>query len=223
MFERCTFPLQDGSRVEYPDFCLDWRTGGSSFGGQMPTMENQGLPLSMDSKFSVGVSDDIFNTICDLESRPNLTFSRKGRGERIETSSTSCKVPRLSPVAAAVHSDGGEFSHGSQSYITGEGSGTSESEDLPGCSKSKPNVVKCKRYKRTHEALQSSGLLDVTMKTAELMKRNRQLQKDIKDFKKETVEFLKSVLQNPENKEYVKVMHGKSSTSTPGSRDTPTV
>ena len=189
----------------------------------MPTMENQGLPLSMDSKFSVGVSDDIFNTICDLESRPNLTFSRKGRGERIETSSTSCKVPRLSPVAATVHSDGGEFSHGSQSYITGEGSGTSESEDLPGCSKSKPNVVKCKRYKRTHEALQSSGLLDVTMKTAELMKRNRQLQKDIKDFKKETVEFLKSVLQNPENKEYVKVMHGKSSTSTPGSRDTPTV
>lgn len=47
------------------------------------------------------------------------------------------------------------------------------------------------------------------MKIVEFIKRNRQLQKDIQDFKKEIVEFLKLVLKNLENKEYVKVIYGK--------------
>lgn len=197
----------DGARVDIPDVLLNWRTGGATFSGRMPAMENQGLPLSMDSKFNFGISDDVLNTICDLESRSCMTFSRKGRVDRTETASTSCKVARLSSRAGSVHSDSGELSGGTS--VTGEGGGTSESDDVS----TKSQDVKCKRYKRTQEALQSSGLLDVTMKTAELIKRNRQLQKDIQDFKKETVEFLKSVLRNPENKEYAKVIHGKTSTS----------
>lgn len=177
----------------------------------MPAMENQGLPLTMDSKFNFGISNDVLNTICDLESRSNLTFSRKGRGDRTDTASTSCKVAKLSSGVGSVHSESGELSSGSRTPGTGDGGGTSESDDMS--TKGQHQDVKCRRYKRTQEALQSSGLLDVTMKTAELIKRNRQLQKDIQDFKKETVEFLKSVLRNPENKEYAKVIHGKTSTS----------
>lgn len=202
---------QDGAWVDTSEGLLDWRTGGASFSGRVPAMENQGLPLSMDSKFNFHISNDVLNTICDLESRPNLTFSRKGRGDRTETASTSCKVAKLSSWVGSEHSENGELSSGSRTPGTGDGGGTSESDDMS--TKGLHQDVKCKRYKRTQEALQSSGLLDVTMKTAELIKRNRQLQKDIQDFKKETVEFLKSVLKNPENKEYAKVIHGKTSTS----------
>lgn len=205
-----SMPL-DSARVNTTEVLLDWRTGGASFSGRMPAMENQGLPLTMDSKFNFGISNDVLNTICDLESRPNLTFSRKGRGDRTDTASTSCKVAKLSSGVGSVHSESGELSSGSRTPGTGDGGGTSESDDMS--TKGQHQDVKCRRYKRTQEALQSSGLLDVTMKTAELIKRNRQLQKDIQDFKKETVEFLKSVLRNPENKEYAKVIHGKTSTS----------
>ncbi|XP_061192160.1 uncharacterized protein LOC133200352 isoform X2 [Saccostrea echinata] len=198
-----------GPRVENPVLPLNWRTGGSNFGGQLPAMENQGIPLSLDSKYSFGVSDDVFSTISDLESRPNLTFSRKGRGSRTDSNSTLCKVAKLSSTAS-VHSDLGEFSGQSLTPPTGEGTSASESDDTTlSTTTNRSQGGKCKRYKRTQEALQSSGLLDVTMKTAELIKRNRQLQKDIRDFKQETVEFLKTVLQNPENSEYAKVIHGK--------------
>ncbi|XP_062588963.1 uncharacterized protein LOC134250627 isoform X1 [Saccostrea cucullata] len=204
-----TTSVQAGPRIELPDLSVNWRTGGANFGGQLPTMENQGLPLSLDSKFSFGVSDDVFSTINDLESRPNLTFSRKGRGSRTDSNSTLRKVAKLSSTAS-VHSDMGEFSGQILTHSTGEGTSASESDDTSlSTSSNRSQGGKCKRYKRTQEALQSSGLLDVTMKTAELMKRNRQLQKDIRDFKQETVEFLKTVLQNPENSEYAKVIHGK--------------
>lgn len=189
-----------------PDLSLDWRTGWSSFHGQMPAMENKGLSLSMDSEYCFGVADDVFSTICDLESKPN-SFSRKGRGNRVDLNTTSCKVSKLSS-AASVHSDTGESS-GQINTLSEEGTSPNESDDMTQSSKNRFQDVKCKRYKRTQEALQSSGLLDVTMKTAELIKRNRQLQKDIQDFKKETVEFLKSVMRNPENKECTKKFHGK--------------
>jgi hypothetical protein len=135
---------------------------------------------------------------------------RKGRGNRVDSNTTSSKVPKLSS-AASVHSDTGEISGQVRSPSEG-GTSANESDDTNQSTRSQSQDVKCKRYKRTQEALQSSGLLDVTMKTAELIKRNRQLQKDIQDFKKETVEFLKSVLRNPENKEYTKSFHGKIST-----------
>lgn len=60
-------------------------------------------------------------------------------------------------------------------------------------------TLKKERYKRTADALQGSGLMDVTMKTAELLKKNRALQKDIEQFKKESALFLEKVLNNPEN------------------------
>lgn len=75
------------------------------------------------------------------------------------------------------------------------------------CSPSSTSVVstnnvtsqKKERYKRTADALQGSGLMDVTMKTAELLKKNRALQKEIEQFKKESALFLEKVLNNPEN------------------------
>lgn len=47
--------------------------------------------------------------------------------------------------------------------------------------------------------LSKSGLLEITMKTAELMRQNQQLNKELKQLKKETQDFVQSVLSNPEN------------------------
>jgi len=58
---------------------------------------------------------------------------------------------------------------------------------------------KSKRYNKTADALKRSGLMDVTMKTAELLQRNRSLQKQIHDLNKESLSFMTDVLQNPEN------------------------
>ena len=55
--------------------------------------------------------------------------------------------------------------------------------------------VKKKRYRKTQEALQGSGLLEITMKTAELIKQNANLQKEIEQFKKEAATFMQDVLK----------------------------
>ena len=59
------------------------------------------------------------------------------------------------------------------------------------------------RYARTAEILSKSGLLDITMKTAELMKKNKQLNKELMTLKAETAAFVKDVLANPENQRLV--------------------
>ncbi|XP_033735505.1 uncharacterized protein LOC117324019 [Pecten maximus] len=66
---------------------------------------------------------------------------------------------------------------------------------------SKSSNLKRKRYKKTADALQGSGLMDITVKTAELIQRNSKLQKEIDQLKKEAAQFYESVLQNPENRE----------------------
>ncbi|KAK7016233.1 hypothetical protein SK128_024793 [Halocaridina rubra] len=57
-----------------------------------------------------------------------------------------------------------------------------------------------RRFMRTAEALRHSGLLDITMKTAELLRKNHELQKEIENLQKETRKFVLSVLNNPENR-----------------------
>lgn len=65
--------------------------------------------------------------------------------------------------------------------------------------KSPTDGLKAKRYNRTAEALKVSGLMDITMKTAELLKKNKQLQSELDVLKKDSREFLQTVLENPEN------------------------
>ncbi|KAL3875080.1 hypothetical protein ACJMK2_038017 [Sinanodonta woodiana] len=55
------------------------------------------------------------------------------------------------------------------------------------------------RYDKTAAALQQSGLMDITIKTAELLRKNAALQKELQKLKQETSLFLYSVLNNPEN------------------------
>lgn len=50
------------------------------------------------------------------------------------------------------------------------------------------------------QALRQSGLLDVTMKTAELLRKNHDLQREIEDLQRQTKNFVLSVLSNPENR-----------------------
>lgn len=65
--------------------------------------------------------------------------------------------------------------------------------------KSPSDGLKAKRYNKTAEALKMSGLMDITMKTAELLKKNKELQKEMDKLKRDSKEFLQTVLDNPEN------------------------
>ena len=47
--------------------------------------------------------------------------------------------------------------------------------------------------------LAKSGLLDITMKTAELLRSNQQAREDLVSLKCEIDQFMQSVLANPEN------------------------
>lgn len=49
------------------------------------------------------------------------------------------------------------------------------------------------------QALRQSGLLDITMKTADLLRKNQELQREIEDLQRQTKKFVLSVLSNPEN------------------------
>ena len=53
--------------------------------------------------------------------------------------------------------------------------------------------------------LAKSGLLDITMKTAELLRSNQQAREDLVSLKSEIDQFMQSVLANPENQ--VKILN----------------
>lgn len=59
---------------------------------------------------------------------------------------------------------------------------------------------KKQRYLKTAAALRQSGLLDITMKTADLLRKNQELQKSIEALQNETRNFVTSVLSNKENR-----------------------
>ncbi|XP_029642960.1 uncharacterized protein LOC115217409 [Octopus sinensis] len=58
------------------------------------------------------------------------------------------------------------------------------------------------RFLRTASALQRSGLMDITMKTADILKQNRIVNKEIERLHQDTLKFLHSVINNPENKTF---------------------
>ena len=55
------------------------------------------------------------------------------------------------------------------------------------------------RFERTADMLAKSGLLDITMKTAELLRSNQQARQDLVSLKQEIDQFMELVLANPEN------------------------
>ncbi|XP_042211537.1 CLOCK-interacting pacemaker-like [Homarus americanus] len=57
-----------------------------------------------------------------------------------------------------------------------------------------------RRFLRTAQVLRQSGLLNITMKTAELLRKNQVLQREIENLQRETRTFVLSVLSNPENR-----------------------
>lgn len=58
-----------------------------------------------------------------------------------------------------------------------------------------------RRFMRTAEALRQWGLLDITLRTARLLRCNSHLQHEILSLQQETRIFVASVLQNPENRD----------------------
>lgn len=56
------------------------------------------------------------------------------------------------------------------------------------------------RYNQTALALQQSGLMKTTIKTAELLRKSKLLQQELLKLRKEAAVFMHSVLNNPENK-----------------------
>ncbi len=56
-----------------------------------------------------------------------------------------------------------------------------------------------RRFNRTRDALERSGLMGITMKTADLLKSNETLERDIDKLKRETEQLLQAVLKNPGN------------------------
>ncbi|KAK4025798.1 hypothetical protein OUZ56_014844 [Daphnia magna] len=64
------------------------------------------------------------------------------------------------------------------------------------------------RLLRTTEMLKESGLYDVAVRTAALIRENQQSHKDLEDLKEETKLFLRDVLNNPENKKISQIFYG---------------
>lgn len=67
--------------------------------------------------------------------------------------------------------------------------------------------VKRRRFLRTREALERSGLLNITMRTADLIKSNYVLNKQIEGLKSQTAELLKSIFDCPENEKASKSLN----------------
>ncbi|TRY78717.1 hypothetical protein TCAL_06790, partial [Tigriopus californicus] len=71
--------------------------------------------------------------------------------------------------------------------------------DSPSKPKSPPDESRKARYERTASILSRSGLLDITMKTAELIQKNTKLNKELQRLREETNQFVQNVLENPAN------------------------
>ena len=62
------------------------------------------------------------------------------------------------------------------------------------------------RFQKTAALLKNSGLFEVTVRTARLLRANQRLQKELEQLKTETSAFLQDVLNNPENAKIVQMM-----------------
>ena len=112
----------------------------------------------------------------------------------------------LSPETTYLHTSVQCVSSSTMSlYVTPESpSGTSHSSDVS--ASSGKSYSKNYRYNQTAAALQKSGLLKTTVRTAELLQKNRVLQMELQKLRRETMVFMRSVLANPEN-EHLRKMY----------------
>jgi hypothetical protein len=69
--------------------------------------------------------------------------------------------------------------------------------------------MKSDRFARTKDLLSKSGMLGITLKTADLLKRNNQFQTDLRSLKEETNAFVDSVMANPENQSLLNKLPAK--------------
>lgn len=79
------------------------------------------------------------------------------------------------------------------------------------------------RFKRTADALQKSGLWEVAMKTGNLIKRNQELQRELEQFRSDALAFLKSVIKNPQNRDFIKNVLNNALTSSSGPKNSPSL
>ncbi len=77
----------------------------------------------------------------------------------------------------------------------------SMNSSIPSSSHNKNNInIQRRRYERIYIELQRSGLMEITIKTADLMKSNLLLSKQIKDLKHETAIHIRALFNNPNNR-----------------------
>lgn len=86
------------------------------------------------------------------------------------------------------------------------------------CDVADPSMKKY-RYNQTAMALQQSGLMKTTIKTAELLRKSRLLQQELIKLRRETTFFVHSVLNNPENKHLKDMYFGKGQSNSPTSQN----
>lgn len=162
----------DPSVVQSQLISKPWRSSLSS-NGFYPTMDQQGVSSPISSSCVASVTNTNYYTNDPIISIQSA--SRKHSFQQIDNFDTTTpeKIRKMS-----------EDNMDKYSGI-----------DI----KSPPGGLKAKRYNKTAEALKMSGLMDITMKTADLLKKNKQLQTEMDNLKKDSSSFLQSVLENPEN------------------------
>ncbi|XP_076051983.1 uncharacterized protein LOC143031698 [Oratosquilla oratoria] len=136
---------------------------------------------------------------------------------------SEAKRPRLDPAAAAAAAatpmESEDAGLGSPSTPTTEPASPSTPTEAGGNKES--YASRRRRFLRTAEVLRESGLLGITMKTAELLRKNQELQREIEQLQAETRKFVVSVLSNPENRPLLDAIHSRAQlfeVIVPGSR-----
>lgn len=148
-----------------------WRTGGVISSKFFPTMDQQGVSSPLSNSCIVSVTNANYFSESSLNQQPN---ARKHAYQLDSYDTAPDKMQKMSDDTLDKLTGGLDI-------------------------KSPTDGLKAKRYNRTAEALKVSGLMDITMKTAELLKKNKQLQNELDMLKKDSREFLQTVLDNPEN------------------------
>ncbi|XP_052767722.1 uncharacterized protein LOC128208263 isoform X2 [Mya arenaria] len=146
------------------------------------------------------------------DARLNSARSRTmpSQGQRSSISSASPKLLCSSPIFSRdthpFEKSNTYASCSTRAVSPCRGASLSETEISQGTRSSKPSSdkldldMKKYRYNQTAMALQQSGLMKTTVKTAELLRKSRLLQQELIKLRRETTFFVHSVLNNPENK-----------------------
>ncbi|KAJ1106666.1 hypothetical protein NDU88_004067 [Pleurodeles waltl] len=135
--------------------------------------------------------------IVDLSPSPNTTSqsllmpSARTRDTAIQPLSIAPNTVITSVEPSLLHAHQGNFTKGSSSYSF------SEAETLSKVSRRlAANVKKQQRFHNTVDILKKSGLLGITLKTKELIGRNKATQRNINELKEHTLLFCKAMKSN---------------------------